>query len=66
MKAEGSLERGWIFMSENEPSILYFLLAFYNCIVPDSFLPLKIRVAFLGESQLLPNLRCMLGVFVFP
>ena len=43
---------------------------FYKCIVPIGFLPWEIRVAFLGKASCnrvaLPNLRCMLGVIVFP
>ena len=45
---------------------------FYKCIVELESLPWEIRVAFPGESQLRqsrathPNLRCMLGVSVFP
>ena len=51
---------------------LRFLLSVFspfNCIVPLGFLPWEIRVAFPEESQLrvaLPELQCILGVFVFP
>ena len=47
-----------------------FFLFFNNCIVPLQFLPWEIWVALPEKASCdgiaLPNLRCMLGVLVFP
>ena len=44
------------------PRTILFTFTLYNSIVPKGFFPREIRVAFPAP----PNLRCMLGVSVFP